>query len=196
MGKILRAIAYSQKRKPAFDAAEVDLRGVLVTHRARASGKDHSLDGGVQRRNLVERVDFAINVQFAESAPDELRHLRTEIQNDDFFCHRRTGNLDSKINPFFPMRQEIVLRIIFGFYSRNIQDSYSCVFLAFLALYANERKYVIRVVGGCKIFAYFRRVHTVADQTLFRDTLDTLNTLIQIFSNWHSHAGFHDFFID
>jgi|GEM_PF-5372869 len=26
------------------------------------------------------------------------------------------------------MRQEIVLRIIFGFYSRNIQDSYSFVF--------------------------------------------------------------------
>jgi|GEM_PF-1218102 len=60
------------------------------------------------------------------------------------------------------MRQVIVLRIIFGFYSRNIQDSYSFVFLAFLALYANERKYVIRVVGGCKIFACFRRVHTVA----------------------------------
>ncbi len=35
-----------------------------------------------------------------------------------------------------------------------------------------------------------------ADQTLFRGTLDTLNTLIQIFSNWHSHAGFHDSFID
>lgn len=49
------------------------------------------------------------------------------------------------------MRQEIVQRIIFGFYSRNIQDSYPFVFLAFLALYANERKYVIRVVGGCKI---------------------------------------------
>lgn len=29
------------------------------------------------------------------------------------------------------MRQEIVLRIIFGFYSRNIQDSYSFVFWRF-----------------------------------------------------------------
>ena len=60
------------------------------------------------------------------------------------------------------MRQEIVaadyIRILFAKHPRFL-----CLrFLAFLALYANERKYVIRVVGGCKIFAYFRRVHTVA----------------------------------
>ena len=56
-------------------------------YRERAAGKYHAFDAFIQRRNLVERIDFTIDIQFPQPPSYELGDLGTEIQDDYFFCH-------------------------------------------------------------------------------------------------------------
>ena len=82
----LRAVADAQQGQFALDGRKVGWQGRArpvtekglperITPRTEAS----------ERRNLVEGVDLAIDVQFAYAPRDELRVLRTEVENQDFF---------------------------------------------------------------------------------------------------------------
>ena len=76
----------------SLDAGQVDLRGVFVTYRAGTSGQDDTLDGSVQDGDFVERMDFAEDAEFTQPTPDELGHLRAEIEDNDLFCHNGCKN--------------------------------------------------------------------------------------------------------
>ena len=84
---ILGAIADAQQRQTAFHEAQIQLRSVGVPHGARTAGQDDSFHGVVQGRHLVEGKYFAENVQFAQTATDQLGHLGTEIE-DQYLIHR------------------------------------------------------------------------------------------------------------
>ena len=86
--QVLGSIAYSKKGIFPFDSGEVDLRCVCVPYGAWTAGEDDTLYVSVHGRNLVERIDFAINIQLAEPAPDQLGNLGSEIEDDDLFSHR------------------------------------------------------------------------------------------------------------
>ena len=85
MGDVLRPVADAKHRNLAPEGVQGDLRCVGVSHRAGAARQDDPADVPVQRRHLVEGMDFAENVQFPEAPTDQLRHLGTAIQNDDPF---------------------------------------------------------------------------------------------------------------
>ena len=87
MREVLRAVADAQQGKTPLDAAQVHLRCVRRRDGAGASGEDHALDRIVEFGDLVERMDFAVNAEFAEAASDELRHLGAEVKNNDLFNH-------------------------------------------------------------------------------------------------------------
>ncbi|HQJ85283.1 MAG TPA: hypothetical protein PKW93_05615 [Prolixibacteraceae bacterium] len=36
---------------------------------------------------MVERMDLAVHIQFADAKPDKLRALRPEIKDQDYFLH-------------------------------------------------------------------------------------------------------------
>ena len=54
---------------------------------ARAAGKDHSFYRAVQDGDFVEREDLAEDIQFTQTPSDELGHLGTEVEDNDFFRH-------------------------------------------------------------------------------------------------------------
>src|ERR1041385_1838889 len=76
----LCAIAYSQYGQVAkFTHVYIGRAG--IANRTRASGKNYSADVRTYFRDLVEGVDFAIDVQFTNSSCNELGVLRSEIQD-------------------------------------------------------------------------------------------------------------------
>ena len=87
IGDELRAIADAQDGQLAADAVQVHLERLLVIHREGASGQDDALHAPVAVGELVVRHDFAIHIQLADAAADELRGLRTEVENDNLFLH-------------------------------------------------------------------------------------------------------------
>ncbi|OIQ75598.1 hypothetical protein GALL_427340 [mine drainage metagenome] len=90
----LLAVANSQDRH-----AERENRGwrhwrALGKDRGRAARKYHRLGGEVLEegiRDLLERMNFAIDVQFPQAARDQLRHLRAEVDDQKavMLCHVR-----------------------------------------------------------------------------------------------------------
>ena len=87
VGEILGAVADAQQGQASLDAAQVDLRRIARRNGAGTSGKDHAIDRIVERRDLVEGMDFAIDVEFAEAPADELGHLGAEIEDENLFNH-------------------------------------------------------------------------------------------------------------
>lgn len=83
--QVLRPVADAQERQTALYLPEVGSRRVLVAHGIGAARKDDTPHRRVERRNLVERMDFAIDVQLAHAPRDKLRILRTEVEDKDFF---------------------------------------------------------------------------------------------------------------
>ena len=97
-GEELRAVADAQQRQFALDGRKVGSRGLCVPHGEGTARKNHAPHRRVYRRNFVEGVDFAIDVQFADTACDQLRVLRSEVENQDFFHISRSitfQNFDS-----------------------------------------------------------------------------------------------------
>ena len=84
VGQVLGAIANAQQRQTAFKGRYIHLRRIGLPDGTGAAGKDNTLYRGVQRRNLVIRIDFTENIEFPKAASDKLRHLRAEVQNKDF----------------------------------------------------------------------------------------------------------------
>ena len=58
----------------------------VVDDRSRTTGQDHRLRGEVVQegiRHQVERMDFAIDVQFTQAPRDQLRHLGAEVDDEE-----------------------------------------------------------------------------------------------------------------
>ena len=81
----LGSVADAQQRQFALEGRKVGVRGLGVPHGIGAARKNHTPHRRIERRNFVEGVDFAIDVQFADTACDQLRVLRPEVENEDFF---------------------------------------------------------------------------------------------------------------
>ena len=86
-GYELRPIAYSEHGKLAYKLAQVGLERLRVVHGIRRTAKDYADNARRVLRKLVVRQDFTKRVKLAHAAADELRCLRTEVENDDFL-HR------------------------------------------------------------------------------------------------------------
>ena len=81
----LRAVADAQQGQFALNGRKIGCRSVLVPYGEGTARQNHTPHRSVERRNLVEGVDFAIDAQLAHTPRDELRVLRTEVENQDFF---------------------------------------------------------------------------------------------------------------
>ena len=92
MGQILGAIADAEQRYAAADRRQVRLRGIGVPHAAGAAGEDDTPHGGIQRRDLIIRIDLAEDARLPQATPDELRYLRSEIENENLI-HGNSGLL-------------------------------------------------------------------------------------------------------
>ena len=66
---------------------EIGFKSIVVVDRKRASGENYSLYRSISEREFVEGYYFAISIQLAYTAADELSCLRTEIENYFFFVH-------------------------------------------------------------------------------------------------------------
>ena len=94
-GEELCPVADAQQRQPALDGREVGVGSLLVAHRVGAARENHAPHRRVERRNLVEGVNLAVNIQLAHTPRNELRVLRAEVENQDFFLHYSVGLLVS-----------------------------------------------------------------------------------------------------
>ena len=78
----LLAIADAQDRHAETVDGARRARAALAHHRIRPAREDHRFRGEIAQEivgHVLERVDFAIDVQFAQAARDQLRHLAAEI---------------------------------------------------------------------------------------------------------------------
>ena len=64
MGNELGAISDAQQRKLTFDAFQIGIRGIPIANRERATAKNHAFDILANSWNLIERMDFALYIQF------------------------------------------------------------------------------------------------------------------------------------
>ena len=87
VGNELGAVADTQDGVLAAQLAQVYLERAFVVHGERAAREDDSLYAVISLRKLVVGHNLTVNIQFADAAADELRGLRAEIENDDFFLH-------------------------------------------------------------------------------------------------------------
>ena len=83
----LCAIADAKHRDASYKLAQVNLERLLIVYRIGASAEDDTDNAGVVLRELVVRHNLAEGVQFAYTAADELRGLRTEIKNNNLLLH-------------------------------------------------------------------------------------------------------------
>ena len=84
---VLSAIADAEDRVASADFGQIHFECLLVIDGERTTGENHTDDVGVVLWKFVVRENFAESVQFAHAATNELRGLRTEIENDDFLLH-------------------------------------------------------------------------------------------------------------
>ena len=65
-------------------------RGIRIVHRGRTAGEDHPLrpHGGKGFGRLLIGHNLGIDAFLADAAGDQLRHLRAEIDDQDFFVQR------------------------------------------------------------------------------------------------------------
>ena len=83
--EVLCPVADAQQRQPPLDLPQIGIRGPGIAHRKRAARENHAPHRRIERRNLVERVNLAIDIQFAYAPCDELRILRPEVEDKDLF---------------------------------------------------------------------------------------------------------------
>ena len=87
----LQPVADPENRDSKFKDGRVALRRIRGIDARGAAREDDSfriLRPDRRRRRMV-RHDFAVDPAFADPAGDQLTVLRTEIENDDRFTHRR-----------------------------------------------------------------------------------------------------------
>ena len=84
----LLAVADAQDRHAKLEDACGRTGGALVDHAGRTAREDHRLGGEVVEEgvgDVLERVDFAIDVELAQAAGDQLRDLAAEIDDQQAF---------------------------------------------------------------------------------------------------------------
>ena len=84
----LCAIANAEQRQLPFDVRQIGNGSLFVAHRERTSAENHAFNVLTDGRNLIKRMDFAIDIQLAEAATNELRHLRAKVENENHFLHK------------------------------------------------------------------------------------------------------------
>ena len=84
-GQVLCTIADAQQGQFPLDGTQINLGRIGVAYRARAAGQDNALYRGIQLRTLIIRIDLTKNIQLPKAAANQLRHLGTKIENNDFF---------------------------------------------------------------------------------------------------------------
>ena len=81
----LEAVAQAEHRNTRVEESGVEFRGAVGIHGAGAAGEDERF--GVLREDFARahrvRDDLGVNVRFADPARDELRVLRTKIDDED-----------------------------------------------------------------------------------------------------------------
>ena len=93
----LLAIADAQHRHAQREEARRRPRRAFLGHRGRAAREDDRPGGQraeARLRDLLAGVDFAIDVQFAQAARDELRHLRAEVDDEEKVVAHHAGGLN------------------------------------------------------------------------------------------------------
>ncbi|ETW14695.1 cytosine deaminase [Roseivivax marinus] len=81
----LLAVADAENRHAQFEHLLRRARAVGVDHRGRAARQDHRFRRHfVEKRvvDLLEWMDFAVDVQFAQPTRDQLRHLGAEVDDE------------------------------------------------------------------------------------------------------------------
>src|SRR5205085_2955608 len=88
LGHQLQAVADAEDRDAELEHPRVDQRRAFLLPPVGTAGKDDAARG--EGLDLLERhragVDLAVDVQLADAAGDQLRVLRAEIEDEDFFC--------------------------------------------------------------------------------------------------------------
>jgi len=82
----LHAVADAEHRNPQIEHHFRRARRIALGHRTRAAGQDDALRAIAADEvfRYVVRVDFAEHLGFAHATGDQLGHLRTEIEDEDF----------------------------------------------------------------------------------------------------------------
>ena len=75
VGDVLSAVADAEHGEAALDAGEIGRGSLRVADGPRAAREDYAPDAAVEGGNLVEWMDFAVNVQLPEPAADKLGDL-------------------------------------------------------------------------------------------------------------------------
>ena len=94
----LRPVTNAQDGILAADAAQVYLKSARVVHREGATGQDDPFHAIIVFRKFVVGNNFTIDIQFANAPSDELRGLRTEVENDNLFLHITTFEMNTYNN--------------------------------------------------------------------------------------------------
>src|SRR4051812_30590063 len=112
----LHSVTNAQDRNPKRKNLRVEMRRAFIVNAGRAAGENDPfrLEGGHFVRGDIELNDFRVNLRLSNSARDNLRVLRTEIENEDLRMRRRgalrhgcvslmVGSLERSIGPSVPL---------------------------------------------------------------------------------------------
>ena len=66
---------------------EIEVWRVILAHRIRTARKYDTFYSAVNFRNMIKGVDLAVNIELPDTARYQLRKLRAEVKNEDFFLH-------------------------------------------------------------------------------------------------------------
>ncbi len=91
IGHHLGSVAYAEHGVLGHDGGYIHFESLFVIDRERTARKNHADNVGVIGGEFVIGHNFAIGVQFADTAADELRGLRTEVKNNNLLRHKRFG---------------------------------------------------------------------------------------------------------
>ena len=84
---VLCAVADAKHRDASYELTKVYLERLLVVNREGTSAEDDTDDRGVVLRELVVGHNLAEGIKLAHTTADELRGLRTEIENNYLLLH-------------------------------------------------------------------------------------------------------------
>ena len=87
MADELRTIADAQHGETPDKLTQVYLERLRVVNRERRTAQDHTNHRGIVLRELVVGQDFTEGVQLTDTTADELRGLRTKIQDYNLLLH-------------------------------------------------------------------------------------------------------------
>jgi hypothetical protein len=92
----LLAITNAKDRQAHIKQTLRRTRAAFVDHAGRATGQNHGFGSKVANEifvHVLKRMDFAIDIAFAQASRDQLRYLRSKINDEKavmcLMCHTR-----------------------------------------------------------------------------------------------------------